>query len=121
MARVPDEDSVSARRSNPFPIFDRYLRFVALERPQATEDESEGTPTMSRRAASWSAAALSIVFALLLGAVLLQPALGEEDDNDTAGSGDIVVAGDRDWDDDEHEDDEHEDDHDEDEEDDDDD
>jgi hypothetical protein len=73
---------------------------------------------MSRRVASWSAAALSIVFALLLGAVLLQPALGEEDDEYEGGSDAIIVAGDHGWDD---EDEEHEDyeDHDEDDDDDD--
>ena len=46
---------------------------------------------MSRRAAIWSASALSLIFALLLGAVLLQPALGSDGDNNRDG----VVTADR--------------------------
>jgi hypothetical protein len=40
---------------------------------------------MSRRAAIWGAAALSLIFVLLLSAVLLQPALGSDGGADRDG------------------------------------
>ena len=76
---------------------------------------------MSQRAAIWGVAALSLMFALLLSAVLLQPAFGS--DGDDSGDGVVTVdswsemTGDDgydndDDDDDRYEDHEHEDEHD---------
>jgi hypothetical protein len=72
---------------------------------------------MSRRVAIWSAAALSLIFVLLLSTVLLNPVLGSEGDNDNDG---VVTtnslydpqnyAGE--WDDDDEHGDDHDDDHD---------
>lgn len=59
---------------------------------------------MSQRTAIWGAAALSLIFALLLSAVLLQPVLGSDGDNN--GDGVVTVdswsemAGDEGYDDD---------------------
>ena len=40
---------------------------------------------MSQRAAIWGAAALSLIFALLLSAVLLQPAFGSDGNDNSDG------------------------------------
>ena len=40
---------------------------------------------MSQRAAIWGAAALSLIFALLLSAVLLQPAFGSDSNDNSDG------------------------------------
>jgi hypothetical protein len=76
---------------------------------------------MSQRAAIWGAAALSLIFALLLSAVLFQPVFGS--DGDDSGDGVVTVdswsemtGGDGTYDDDDddryedHDDDEHDDD-----------
>lgn len=67
---------------------------------------------MSRKSALWSAAALTLLLALLVGAVVLRPVLGAQAGED--GSGPVEVApswdddGDDEYDDDdEYEDDEH--------------